>query len=392
MTFHMSERLAGLSGYAFDEIRKKVEALKKKGIAPIDFGVGDPTEPTPQIIREALKVAVDARATSGYPNYSGDPKFRKDIAAWTKRRYGVELSPDTEICATIGAKEAVFNFPEAFINPGDVVLVPNPGYPPYERGTQFAEGKVFYLNLFPERGFLPDLSAVPADVCKKAKILWVNYPNNPTGAMAPRKFFEEAVAFGKKYNIIVASDEAYSENYYGDERPVSILEVARTGIVAFNSFSKRSCMTGWRVGWIAGDAEIVTAFKKLKTNIDSGTPTFIQDAAAAGLRDETHVKELRTLYRTKRDIIAEAFSTIGLSECRPAATLHYWQRIPKATTALSFAERLLDPKIAIVSTPGNWISANAHGINPGENFIRLSLVPSVDECRTAAERIVKYLK
>lgn len=388
MDIKISRRLSSLTGYAFAEIDKKVSELKTKGIPILDFGVGDPTEPTPEIIRNKVKEAVDTRARTGYPSYVGAAEFRGEIAAWTKRRFGATCDPATEICSTIGSKEAVFNFPEAFVDPGDVVLVPTPGYPPYTRGTQFAEGAIHYLPLLPERGFLPDLDVIPADVVKRAKILWINYPNNPTGAVAPLSFYNQAVAFGHKHGIIVASDEAYSENYYGTTKPPSVLEVTKEGVIAFNSFSKRSYMTGYRIGWVAGDAAIIAAFKKLKTNIDSGTPTFIQDAAIAALRDDRHVEEARKLYRQKRDIIVDAFVKAGLPECRPEATFYIWQRVPKGLSSVSFAERLLDPKIAMVVTPGNMISEDVNGLNPGEGFVRLALVPSVEECKEAAERLV----
>jgi LL-diaminopimelate aminotransferase len=386
MAIHISQRLAGLTGYAFAEIDAKVASLRASGARVIDFGVGDPSEPAPAIVREAVKRGVDARASSGYPSYVGSREYREAIACWTNERFQVSLDPEQEICATIGAKEAVFHFAEVVIDPGDVVLVPNPGYPPYSRGTRFAEGEVFYLPLRSERGFLPDLAAIPSDVLCRARLLWINYPNNPTGVSAPRSFFEEAAAFGKRHNIIVASDEAYTENYYGAP-PNSILEVAREGVIAFQSLSKRSCMTGYRVGWIAGDREIVAAFKKLKTNIDSGTPTFIQDAAIAALRDESHVASLRALYRKKRDLIVAAFVAAGLSECRPAATLYVWQRVPEGVSSVDFAKALLDPAIAIAATPGNWISEPTPEGNPGEGFVRLALVPTLEECEEAARRI-----
>ncbi len=388
MAFRASKRLSELTGYAFAEIDRKVAELRAGGVEVADFGVGDPTEPTPAVVREAVKRGVDARATSGYPSYVGAGEFREAIAAWSRRRFGVTLDPATEISASIGSKEAVFNFPEAVIDPGDFVLVPNPGYPPYSRGTRFAEGRVHYLNLLPGNGFLPDFDSIPADIIKRARLLWINYPNNPTGACAPRSFYERAVEFGRRHGIVVASDEAYTENFYG-EAPPSVLEFAREGVIAFQSLSKRSCMTGYRVGWVAGDREIVGAFKKLKTNIDSGTPTFIQDAAIAALSDESHVEGLRSLYRKKRDLICDAFVAAGLPECRPEATLYVWQKVPEGYTSLSFAERLLDPEIAAVVTPGNWISEETPAGNPGEGFVRLALVPTVDRCEEVARRIAR---
>ncbi|MFH1830696.1 MAG: aminotransferase class I/II-fold pyridoxal phosphate-dependent enzyme [Pseudomonadota bacterium] len=390
MSIEVSKRLAGLTGYAFAEVDRKVFELKAEGVEIFDFGVGDPTEPTAEVVREAIKRAVDEHASSGYPSYIGSKRYREAIASWMRGRFDVSLDPDSEICASVGSKEAVFNFPEAFVNPGDIVIAPNPGYPPYTRGTLFAEGSMHYYNLLSENGFLPDLDSIPSDVLARAKIIWINYPNNPTGAVASKDIFKKVALFGKQHKIIVASDEAYTENYY-EQKPHSILEFTREGVVAFQSLSKRSCMTGYRVGWVAGDAEIVGAFKKLKTNIDSGTPTFIQDAAAAALSDETHVEKLRELYRKKRDIIVDAFVKAGLAECRSLATLYIWQRIPKGMTSVEFAQILLDPQIAMVTTPGNWISEDTPQGNPGEGYVRLALVPSVEDCKKAGERIIKHL-
>jgi len=391
MGIAVSKRLSGLTGYPFAEIDAKVADLKGQGIDVIDFGVGDPTESTPQIVRDALKAGADRHASGGYPSYVGSAEYRKAIAAWTKRRFNVSLDPETEISASIGAKEAVFNFPEAFVNPGDVVIVPNPGYPPYSRGTRFAEGQVYYVALRKGNGFLPDLDSIPGAVAGRAKLMWINYPNNPTGAVCDDAFFRRAIEFGKRHNIIIASDEAYTENYYGAP-PRSILEFAREGVVAFQSLSKRSCMTGYRVGWVAGDGSIIAAFKKLKTNIDSGTPTFIQEAAIAALSDESHVENLRALYKKKRDIMVEAFKRAGLTECRPQATLYIWQEVPKGMGSIEFAKALLDPEIAVVATPGNWISEETMEGNPGEGYVRFALVPSVEECHAAAERVSNYLK
>ena len=390
MDVRVSKRLSGLTGYAFAEVDRKVTELRAKGVAVTDFGVGDPSEPTPKIVRDAIKTAVDTHASGGYPSYIGSKDYRTAIANWMEKRFGISLDPEKGICASVGSKEAVFNFPEAFVNPGDVVIAPNPGYPPYTRGTLFAEGEIYYYDLRPENDFLPDLKSIPADVLERARIMWINYPNNPTGAVAPLESLEEAVDFCHKHGILLASDEAYTENYYG-EKPHSALEVSREGVIAFQSLSKHSCMTGYRVGWIAGDEGIVTAFKKLKTNIDSGTPTFIQDAAIVALSDETHVEELRKLYREKRDIIVDGFMKAGLAECRPEATLYIWQRIPEGITSVQFAEMLLDPEIAVVSTPGNWISADSPDGNPGEGFVRLALVPTLEECREAADRIARRL-
>ena len=391
MKIQISNRLAGLTGYAFAEVDNEVAKLKKSGITPIDFGVGDPKEPTPKVVRSAIKKAVDKRKSSGYPSYIGTDGFRQEIARWYRKRFGVNLDYEAEITSTIGAKEAVFNFPEAFINPGDYAIMPNPGYPPYDRGTLFAEGKPYFVPLLEENNFLMDLSSIPRETARKSKILWINYPNNPTGAIAPKEFFKEAIDFGHDNNIIVASDECYTEIYFG-KKPHSILEFSKEGVVAFNSLSKRSAMTGYRVGWVAGDESIVSAFRKLKTNIDSGTATFVQDAAIAALRDEKHVEKMRNEYGQKITIMADALAEAGLEDCRPEATLYMWQKTPQNTGSVAFAKRLLQKDLAVVVTPGEWISTSFNGFNPGKNYVRFAFVPTLEETRKAAERIKRRLK
>ena len=388
MKIEPSNRVKSMGSYAFADVDNEVSKLVKLGITPIDFGVGDPKEPTPGLIRNYCKRAVDKRKDSGYPSYIGSLEYRETIAKWVKSRFNVDLDQATEVASTIGAKEAVFNFHEGFINPGDIVIMPNPGYPPYERGTLFAEGKAYFYPLLAENGFLPDLSKIPKDICKKAKLMWINYPNNPTGAVISREKLQEVIDFGKKNDIIIGSDECYTEIYFG-EKPISILELTKEGVFAVQSLSKRSAMTTYRIGWIAGDSRIVDIFKKVKTNVDSGTATFIQDAACAALLDEKHVEEFRDSYKKKRDIICDALNSIGLSDCRPEATLYIWQKVPSGISSVEFAKKLLDKDIAIVTTPGAWISNEVDGVNPGEGYVRFALVPTIIECKVAAEKIRK---
>ena len=388
MRIEPSSRVKSIGEYAFAEVDKEVLKLKKLGITPIDFGVGDPKDPTPGIIRNYTKRAIDKRMDSGYPSYIGTDEFRQTIAEWTKKRFNVSLNPATEITSTIGAKEAVFNFHEGFVNPGEIVIMPNPGHPPYERGTLFAEGKPYFYPLLKENDFLPELDKIPKDVVKKAKLLWINYPNNPTGAVITKEKLKEIVDFGKDNNIIIGSDECYSEIYF-DEKPISILDLTKEGVFAVQSLSKRSAMTTYRVGWLAGDEGVIDIFKKVKTNIDSGTATFIQDAAVAALLDEKHVEEMRSSYKKQRDIVINALTSIGLEDCTPKATLYIWQKGPKGMKSLEFAKRLLDKNTAIVTTPGSWLSKDVSGLNPGEGYIRLALVPSLKDCKIAAERIRK---
>lgn len=386
--FRPSRRLAALGGYAFDEVNRRVDALKAAGIVPIDFGVGDPTVPTPALARDRVKTAVDERATAGYPAYEGDLGFRQAIAAWTQRRFGVTLDPVTEICVTIGSKEAVFNVHEGLVDPGELVLCPSPGYPPYKRGTAFAEGTPWFYPLTRANGFLPDLDAIPDDVAARARAIWVCYPNSPSGAVADLGFYRRLLAWADRHGIAVLSDEAYSEIWFTENAPPSPLEVRKEGLLSFFSMSKRSAMTGWRIGWVAGDARLVALFRKVKTNVDSGACTFLQDGAGAALSDETHVAAFRDEYRRKRDVLCGALVRAGLPDCTPDATLYVWQKAPPGLSGVDFAQRLLDPKVAVVCTPGEWLSdAVADGSNPGAGHVRFALVPSLADTQRAAERI-----
>ena len=265
------------------------------------------------------------------------------------------------------------------------MLCPAPGYPPYSRGTLFAEGEPYHLPLTARRDFLIDLGAIPTDVARRAKVLWINYPNSPSGAVAPRSFLHEVAEFAASHDLIVASDEAYSEIYFG-EPPPSMLNVSKQRVLVFNSLSKRSAMTTYRIGWVAGDPELVALFRQIKTNVDSGTPTFIQDGAVAALGDESHVRAFREQYLQKRDLLCAALREAGLPDCRPAATLYVWQRVPAHLSSVQFATALLHPEIGIVTTPGPWIAeANPGEPNPGEGYVRFALVPSVADTRRAAE-------
>ena len=388
----LSKRISNLAGYPFAELEKIIVELKKQGIEPIDFGVGDPVDPTPEFIREATKKAVDEFAGAGYPSYIGSNEFRVAVANWFAKRFGVELNVETEIASSIGAKEAVFNFPLAFIDSGDLVLIPTPGYPPYARGTEFAGGKSYFLPLLPENNFLIDFEKIPSDIAQQAKILWINYPNSPTGRNAPDEFFKQAVEFCRKNEIILASDLAYSEIYFG-ERPKSVLQFTRENVIEFHSLSKRSRMTGYRVGFVIGDSKIIDAFKKVKTNIDSGTPNFLQAAAIAALQDESHVEQSIAEYHQKRDILIEALASLGLEKAQTEATFYIWQKVPDGMSSEDFAKKLLTPEIAVVATPGSWISDKTEdGLNPGEGFVRFALVPTVEKVREAAERIRTNLK
>ena len=389
MHIEASNRLKSLPTYAFKEINDAKAALKASGVKAIDFGVGDPADETPEFVREELKAAADRHAGSGYPNYTGSDDYLVACAKYMKKTFGVELDPKTEICSSIGSKEAVFNFPEAFVNPGDVVICPSPGYPPYKTGTIFAEGVPYFTPLLEENDFLIDYESIPEDICKRAKIMWLNYPNSPTGAMAGREYYSGLIEWAHKHDIILAADEGCYIDIYFDEKPISILEVAKEGIVTFYSLSKRNNMTGYRAGFVAGDEKIVSIFKSLKTNIDSGTPNFVQDAAIVALEDDAHRAEMCELYRKKGAILMEALKELGLEVKQPKATFYVWQKVPEGMSDVDFAKKLLDPEIGIVVTPGSLIADDCNGKNPGFGYVRFALMPMLHDVEEAAERLKK---
>jgi len=386
-----SEKLNKLGNYAFDEVNKIVAKLKNEGIKPIDFGVGDPSSPTPEFVRDAVKAAIDIYTNTGYPSYIGQLKYRQIISKWMNERFGITVDPDTEVCSTIGSKEAVFNLPQAFINTDDIVILPNPGYPPMKNGTIFAGGIPYFVSLKEENNFLLDYKSIPEDIAEKAKIIWINYPNSPTGVCATKEYYQGLIDWAQKYDIIIAADEGCYIDIYFDKKPISILELSKKGIITFYSMSKRNNMTGYRVGWVAGDKDIIERFKKLKTNIDSGTPDFIQAGAIAALNDEAHAKLMRNEYEEKRNIMLEAFKEASWPTCKSEATFYLWLKTPFSMNSLDFAKELLLKELAIVVTPGAWISdLDKDGFNPGDNYVRFALVPTLEEIKIAAERIKKF--
>ena len=383
-----SERLRALPPYAFAEIDARVGELRRQHVDVIDFGVGDPTLPTPGPIRRACREGVERYADAGYPAYAGAPFFRQAAADWLRRRYGVDVSPETEVTATIGSKEAVFHLPEAVCDPGDVVLVPSPGYPPYAAGARFAEAEAVPYGLFADRRFLPDLEALERALPTRARLLWINYPNSPTGACATREDLARLAEFARRHDLLLASDEAYIDLWFGDAAPPSLLEVARERVLCFFSLSKRSAMTGYRVGFVAGDRELVGALRRLKTNLDSGVPTFIQAAAAEALADETHVEQMRDEYRDKRDRLCAALEALGLPPARPAGAIYVWQPLPPGLDDREAALRLLRPELAVVATPGSLIARTLpDGRNPGAGHLRFALVPPLHRVIEAARRL-----
>ena len=388
MNIQPSRKLASLPPYAFAEIDKKVQALRAAGVTPIDLGVGDPTEPTLELVIERMTPSAKAHEGSGYPSYIGSKEFRTAAAGYMQRRFGVTLDPEREMCSNAGSKESIFNFPQGFIEPGDIVICPSPGYPPMKTGTIFAGGVPYYVPLLAENGFLVDYASIPEDIATRAKIIWLNYPNSPTGAVASREYYKGLIEWARRFNIIIAADEGCYIDIYFDDMPSSILEVGREGIIAFYSLSKRNNMTGYRVGFVCGDEKLIQIFKRLKTNIDSGVANIIQDAAIVALNDDAHVELMRQHYREKRDALLAALQAVGLKTTAPPATFYIWQKVPGSDVA--FAEQLLDPSIGIVVTPGSLISDVCDGgINPGAGYVRFALVAPLSDIHEAAKRLLK---
>lgn len=390
MNIQPSDKLKNLPPYPFKEIDEAVNILREQGVTPIDFGVGDPSEPTPEFIRQSLNKSAEIHAETGYPSYIGSQRYREACAQYMKRRFNLDLDPNTEISSTIGSKEAVFHLPQALINQGDIVIIPSPGYPPMKTGTVFAGGVPFFVPLLEKNNYLVDFESIPQEIAEKAKIIWINYPSSPTGAVASREYYAKLIQWAHSNNIIIAADEGCYIDIYYHEPPVSILEVATEGIITFYSLSKRNNMTGYRSGFVAGDKNLIDIFKKFKTNIDSGTPNIIQEVSILALENDTHCKEMSALYEQKAQILVEALNKAGMKCEVPQATFYIWLKVPSNMTDVEFAKHLLSPNIGIVVTPGSLISDICFdGTNPGEGYVRFALMPTIEEIRTAAEIIGK---
>jgi len=381
-----AERLKKVPPYLFVEIDRLKNEKLKKGADIIDLGIGDPDLPTPSEIVEVAKKALENPAFHRYPSNQGSEFFRKSCANYMKRRFGVEFDPETEIVALIGSKEGIAHFPLAFVNPGDVVLCPEPAYPVYHLGTLFAGGEPYYLPLLWENNFFPDLGSIPKEVLERAKILWLNYPNNPTGAVATREFFAEAISFAKRYGLILAHDAAYVEMCF-EEPAISIFEVdgARDVAIEFHSLSKTFCMTGWRIGFAVGKKELVQGLAKVKSNIDSGVFTAIQYAGAYALDNlERIVPPLRAVFKERRDYLAKALQELGFELKIPQATFYLWVKVPKGFTSTDFCRKLLE-ELDLVVTPGNGFGAS------GEGYFRIALTVGVDTLKRAVERLLSFV-
>jgi LL-diaminopimelate aminotransferase len=384
MNFNYNEKLKKMPPYLFVEIDKKKKAAIERGVDIISLGVGDPDQPTPAHIIKAGQEALAKPENHQYPFGAGKKSFRQAVANWYKKRFNVVLDWETEVCSLLGSKEGIGHFHLAFINPGDVVLVPEPGYPVYNTGTIFTDGKVHFMPLLEKNGFLPDLSAIPEDVAKKAKVIFINYPNNPTAAVAGIEFYKKVIDFAKKYNIIVAHDAAYSEIYY-DKKPMSFLEVpgAMDVGVEFHSLSKTYNMTGWRIAMVCGNKTIIKGMSAVKDNYDSGVFGAVQDAGIAALEGpQDCVESMRKLYRERRDVLVDGLIKLGWNVNRPEASFYVWAHTPKGYSSQDTVAKLLD-EAGIVCTPGNGLGAS------GEGFVRFALTVDVPRITEALGRIAK---
>jgi len=378
-----ANRIEKLPPYLFAQISKKVAAKKAQGIDVVSFGIGDPDLPTPQHILDALRDASQQPANHRYPETEGLLEFRQAVADWYERRFTVKLDPAKEVMSLIGSKEGIGHVALCFIDPGDVALVPDPAYPVYAIGTMFAGGEAYTLPLLEENRFLPDLDAVPHDVASRAKLLWLNYPNNPTGAVADLDFFERAVDFAKRHDIAICHDGPYSEVAYDEYVPVSFLQAkgAMDVGIEFHSLSKSYNMTGWRIGMAVGNARIIDALMRVKSNIDSGQSQAIQRMAIAALNGpQDCIDEHNAIYQRRRDRVVDALRKLGLQVTPPKASLYVWAKVPAGMTSAGFAERLLD-EAAVIVTPGNGYGEH------GEGYVRLSLTLPDDRVDEGLRRI-----
>lgn len=381
-------RIKKIPPYLFAEIDKKREAAIKRGVDVISLGIGDPDLPTPGYIIESLYRSVQNPANHQYPSYIGSLNFRKAVADWYRRRYNIELDPETEVMALIGSKEGIAHMFWAYIDPEDYALIPDPAYPVYKTGTIFAGGVPYIMPLRAENNFLPDLSAIGIEIAKKAKLMFLNYPNNPTASVASLEFFQRVVDFAREHNILVCHDSAYIDITFDGYKAPSILQAqgAKDVCVEFGSLSKPFNMTGWRIGYAVGNKEALANLAVIKTNIDSGQFNSIQDAAIDALEGpEDQINRMIEVYKKRRDLVVDTLKNIGIDIEKPKGTFYIWAPVPHGYTSAQFAEMLLEQTGVIVS-PGN-----AYG-NYGEGYFRISLTISEARLIEALERMKKYLK
>lgn len=370
--------------YPFVRLNQAARRVEAAGTTVIDFGMGDPREPTEPLIRQAL---VDGlRDRMGYPAAVGLPELRQAISAWAERRFEVALDPETQIIPTLGSKEAIFTFALTVVDAEggkDVVAYTDPGYPVYERGALFAHARPLAVPLREENGFLPDLDAIDDDTWARLSVFWVNYPNNPTAAVAPLAFYERLAALAREHGFVLASDEAYTELWF-EEPPASALQLADlTNVIAFNTLSKRSSMTGYRSGFAAGDPSLIASLQAFRPTVGTAPQEFVQRASIAAWGDEEHVVRTRQRYGRKRALFLDLFRSKGIRVAGSEATMYLWVEVPGGESSEAFAERLLEHGVLVA--PGAYLGA------AGEGYFRVALVPSEEECATAVEILERVL-
>ena len=381
----LAKRVKELPPYLFVGISKAIAKKKEQGIEVISFGIGDPDIPTPKKVLDRLKIATDNPTHHKYPESEGLPEFRQAVSNFYKNRFDVDLDFGTEIINLIGAKEGIAHAPLCFIDPGDKAIVPNPAYPVYEIGTMFAGGETVFIDLLEKNNFLVDFTSIDTKLAKEAKMMWINYPNNPTGAIANLDFFKEAVEFCKEFDIALMHDACYTEVTYDGYIAPSILQVpgAMDICIEFHSLSKTANMTGWRVGSAAGNPDLINALMRVKSNIDSGLSQAIQEMGIEAFSlSNDWIKKNNDIYKKRRDKVVATLNEIGLHANAPKATLYIWTKVPEGYTSASFTEKLLE-EANVVVTPGNGYGS------AGEGYVRLSLTIPDDQIDEGLKRLSK---
>jgi acetylornithine aminotransferase len=385
MTVPRSPGLRAVDRYPFEELDRRVAEARAAGRRPIDLGVGDPRGETPQIVRDALVAAVGP--VSSYPRAAGIPELREAIAGWVRRRFGASLDPDLHVLPTLGAKEIVFSLPQAVVDPGagkDVVITTTPGYPIPERGARYAGAEVVRLALRPP-GFVPDLDEVPARTWRRAAIFWINFPNNPTGAVAPSGFLEAAAERCRAYDVLLASDEAYVELTAGPDPAPGVLQLDDlSNVLAVHTLSKRSSMTGYRSGFVAGDPDLVGALRALRPSVGVTPQEFVQRASAVAWSDDAHVEANRAAYAAKRARFLEVFDRAGVRVAGTEGAFYLWVEVPAGRTSLAWAIDLLE-RADVVVAPGSFFGPQ------GEGYVRVAMVPTAEDCDRAARALEESL-
>jgi LL-diaminopimelate aminotransferase len=386
ISIELASRVRHLPPYLFASIEKMKQRAREEGVDLIDLSIGDPDIPTPSHIVRSMQKAVEKPVHHRYPSYEGMVSFREAVARWYGRRFCVKLDPLVEVLSLIGSKEGIGHIPLAFIDPGDTVLVPSPGYPVYSVGTLFAGGENYAMPLTEKNNFLPDFDRIPKNILKKARLIFLNYPNNPTTAMATMTFYKEVIRIALRHNIIVCHDASYTEIYFSN-KPLSFMQVpgAKDVGIEFHSLSKTYNMTGWRIGFAVGNREVLAGLGKIKTNLDSGVFQAIQEAAIVALDTENQIlSTIRKTYQERRDTLFNGLRKIGMHVIKPDATFYIWAKIPSRFDSMGFVKHLLN-RAGVLATPGKGFG------DAGEGYVRFALTAPVEKIQEAVERIEKIL-